>query len=302
MSRALVVVNPAAGGGRTGRAWPRLRDVLARAGLDFDWVATGAAGDAVRLAADGARGGHDLVVAVGGDGTVNEVVNGVTGDGRTPLATTGAVLTGRGRDACRNFGVPARAEAAAAALVAGRDVLFDLGLATWADGRRRYFLGAAGAGFDAAVAARAASVGARGTLPYLFAVLATLHASRPAAATIRVDGAPAWRTPLIAAVAANARYFGGGMKIAPQADPRDGVLDLVVLGALGRLEMLRWLPTIYWGRHLANPRVTARRATTVVLEAAVPLPTQLDGEVDGATPVTLTIAPRALRLRLPRAG
>jgi diacylglycerol kinase (ATP) len=92
------------------------------------------------------------------------------------------------------------------------------------------------------------------------------------------------------------------MKIAPQADPRDGVLDLVVLGALGRLEMLRWLPTIYWGRHLANPRVTARRATTVVLEAALPLPTQLDGEVDGSTPVTLTVAPRALRLRLPRTG
>jgi YegS/Rv2252/BmrU family lipid kinase len=302
VSRALVVVNPAAGGGRTGRAWPRLRDVLARAGLDFDWVATAAAGDAVRLAADGARAGHDLVVAVGGDGTVNEVVNGVTGDGPTPLATAGAVLTGRGRDACRNFGVPARAEAAAAALVAGRDVLLDLGLATWADGRRRYFLGAAGAGFDAAVAARAASLRARGTLPYLFAVLATLHASRPAAATIRVDGAPAWRTPLIAAVAANARYFGGGMMIAPQADPRDGVLDLVVLGALGRLEMLRWLPTIYRGRHLANPRVTARRATTVVLEAAAPLPTQVDGEVGGATPVTLTVAPRALRLRLPRAG
>lgn len=302
MSRALVVVNPAAGGGRSQGAWPRIRDTLTRAGLDFDWVATDAPGAGVRLAREGVRAGHQLVVAVGGDGTVNEVVNGVTDADGLPLATTGAVLTGRGRDACRNFGVPARWPDAAAALVSGRDATFDLGTVVWADGCRRYFLGAAGAGFDAAVAARAASVGARGTLPYLFAVLATVHASRPMAATVAVDGTPMWQTPLTAAIVANARYFGGGMKIAPQADPADGVLDLVVLGALGRLEMLRWLPTIYSGRHLANPRVVTRRASAVVVQAPVPLPTQVDGEVGGTTPVTITVARRALRLRVPRLG
>jgi YegS/Rv2252/BmrU family lipid kinase len=302
VSRTLVVVNPAAGGGRSRRAWPRLRDALARAGLDFDWVATAAAGDGVRLAHEGVRAGHRLVVAVGGDGTVNEVVNGVTGAEGLPLATTGAVLTGRGRDTCRNFGVPTRWPDAAAALVSGRDAVFDLGLAAWEDGRRRYFVGAAGAGFDAAVAARAAAVAARGTVPYLCAVLATVHASQPRPATIGVDGAPERETSLTAAIVANARYFGGGMKIAPQADPTDGLLDLVVLGALGRLEMLCWLPTIYWGRHLANPRITTRRAAAVVVEAPVPLPTQVDGELGGATPVTVTVARRALRLRLPRGG
>ena len=302
MSRALVVVNPAAGGGRSEGAWPRVRDMLTHAGLDFDWVVTAAAGDGVRLARDGVRAGHQLVVAVGGDGTVNEVVNGITDADGLPLATTGAVLTGRGRDACRNFGVPARWRDAAAALVSGGDATFDLGTVEWANGRRRYFLGAAGAGFDAAVAARAAAVAARGTLPYLFAVLATVHASRPMAATVGVDGTPMWQTPLTAAIVANARYFGGGMKIAPHADPADGLLDLVVLGALGRLEMLRWLPTIYSGRHLANSRVATRRASAVVVEAPEPLPTQVDGEVVGTTPVTITIAPRALRLRVPRAG
>ena len=302
MSRALVVVNPAAGGDRGRRGWPRVRDALTRAGLDFDWVATGAPGDGVRLAREGVRSGHRLVVAVGGDGTVNEVVNGVTGEEAVPLATVGAVLTGRGRDGGRNFGVPTRTRDAVAALVSGRDATFDLGVATWADGRRRYFLGAAGAGFDASVATRAASLAARGTLPYLFAVLATLRASRPMAATISIDGVPVWRTPLTAAIVANARYFGGGMKIAPHADPADGVLDLVVLGALTRLEMLRWLPTIYSGRHLTNPRVVTRRASTVVIEAPAPLPTELDGEVGGNTPVTITAARGALRLRLPRAG
>ena len=300
MSRALVVVNPAAGGGRTERVWPRLRDLLTRAGLDFDWVTTRAAGDGAGLARAGVRSGHSLVVAVGGDGTVNEVVNGITGDDGVPLATAAAVLTGRGRDACRNFGVPAAMSAAVAAVVAGGEATFDLGAATWSDGRRRYFLGAAGAGFDARVAARAASVGARGTLPYLFAVLAEVRASRPSQAAVTVDGATIWRAPLTAAIVANARHFGGGMRIAPHADPADGALDLVVLGGLGRLEMVRWLPTIYWGGHLANPRVITRRAATILIEAPVPLPTQLDGEVDGATPITLTVAPRALQLRLPR--
>lgn len=300
MSRTLVVVNPAAGGGRTRRLWPRVRDALSRAGLDFDWVATRAPGDAVTLAREGIRSGHDLVVAVGGDGTLNEVVNGVTGDDGTPRATAGALLTGRGRDAGRNFGVPTRMSAAVAALAAGVEATFDLGVATWADGRRRYFLGAAGAGFDAAVAARAATVGARGTLPYLFAVLATLRSSRPSEATLTADGAVIWRAPLTAAIVANARHFGGGMRIAPHANPTDGVLDLVVLGALGRLEMTRWLPTIYWGGHLSNPRVSTRRVAAITIGAPGPLPTQLDGEVDGTTPVAITVVPGGLRLRLPR--
>jgi YegS/Rv2252/BmrU family lipid kinase len=302
VSGALVVVNPAAAGGRSGRAWPGVRDALRRAGLDFEWVATGARGDGARLARDGVRSGHRLVVAVGGDGTLNEVVNGLTGEDGVPLATMGAVLTGRGRDACRNFGVPAGVTAAAAALVSGHDTTFDLGLAAWGAGGRRYFLGAAGAGFDAAVATRAASVNAGGTLPYLFAVLATVHAARPMSASIAVDGAPMWQTPLTAAIVANGRYFGGGMKIAPHAETTDGLLDLVVLGPLGRLEMLRWLPTIYTGTHLANPRVVTRRASAVVIEAPVPLPTQVDGEVVGTTPVSITVARRALRLRVPRAG
>jgi YegS/Rv2252/BmrU family lipid kinase len=301
VSRALVVVNPTAGGGRTGRVWPRVRDAMTRAGFAFDWAATRASGEAVMLAHEGVRSGYTFVVAVGGDGTVNEVVNGVTSVDGTPLATVGAVLTGRGRDAWRNFGVPRRMSDAVAALAAGIDARFDLGLATWPDGRRRYFLGAAGAGFDAAVAARAADVGARGTIPYLFAVLATVRASHPTPLTLTLDGRAVWQTPLLTAVVANARHFGGGMRIAPAADPGDGRLDLVVLGALGRLEILRWLPTIYWGGHLANPKVATHRGAVIYMEGPESLPMQLDGEVDGGTPVTLTVAPRALRLRVPRA-
>jgi diacylglycerol kinase (ATP) len=98
-------------------------------------------------------------------------------------------------------------------------------------------------------------------------------------------------------VVCNGAWFGGGMRIAPAARPDDGLLDVVLLGALGRAELARWLPTVYWGGHLANPRIRAWRATRVRLTAAAPTPVQLDGELLGArTPLDISIYPGALRL------
>jgi diacylglycerol kinase (ATP) len=295
--QAVAVVNPAAGGGHTGRAWPRLRETLANT-LPIECVLTSSPGDGERLAREAAAAGAPLVVGVGGDGTLNEVVNGVRASGAA--TTVGAVLTGRGRDACRNFGIPRDPGAAVRALADGRDATFDLGLAEWSDGRRRWFAISAGAGFDAAVARRAASMTTRGAVPYVAAVVASLRTHRPTPVTLEVDGAREPAAPVTAVVVANAPYFGGGMKIAPAADPADGALDVVVLGALGRLELLVWLPTIFSGRHLANPRVRARRARRVSVAGAVALPTQVDGETVGTTPWTLAVDPGALRLRVPR--
>jgi len=295
-ARCLVIVNPAAGGGRTELRWRALRDDLHRLGFAFEWTATSARGAATDLARDAVAAGVDLVVAVGGDGTLNEVVNGAVVEGGPPV-TVGAVLTGRGRDAARNFGLAADPRRAVRRLVEGADAAFDLVRAGWPDGRRRWAVSAAGAGFDAAVAARAAARGGSGTLPYLAAVLAALSTHAPVAAEIDADGARAWSGPLSAAVVANGAHYGGGMKIAPAADPADGRLDLVVLGNFGRLELLRWLPTVYRGGHLRNPNVATRTARQVRIDAARPLPVHVDGEPAPATPVTLTLVPGALRLR-----
>jgi len=297
VSRAFVVVNPAAAGGRTERAWRGLRDDLARLGLDFDWAATAGPGGATALARRAAADGWPLVVSVGGDGTLNEVVNGlVDADGRAGAAL-GVIGTGRGRDACANLGLPADPALAARRLVTGVEAAVDLGAAVWRDGTRRYFVNACGAGFDAVVARRVAARGGSGTVPYVRGVLEALRAQRPVPIEIELDGAPAWAGPVTAAVVANGARYGGGMRIAPAADPADGVLDLVVLGALGRLELVWWLPTVYRGEHLAHRRIFTRRAREVVLRAAAPLPTHLDGEATPPTPVTLRVAPGALRLR-----
>ena len=296
MTRAVVIVNPAAGGGRTARMWRRLRDVMAVT-LPAEHAETRGPGDGERLAREAATAGAQLVVAVGGDGTLNEVVNGVRSAGaQTPV---GAVLTGRGCDACRNFGVPRDPVAAVRALADGHNARFDLGRAEWTDGRRRWFAISAGAGFDAEVARRAQTWRMRGTLSYLAAVLASVHRHRPTDAVLEVDGVAEPPAPITAVVAANGRWFGGGMKIAPHADPADGAFDIVVLGALGRLELLRWLPTIYPGTHLRHPRVRVRRARRLRV-GGTPLPTHVDGEPAGPTPVVLTVEPGALHLRVPR--
>ena len=297
MTRAVIVVNPAAGGGRTTRIWRRLRDVVA-ATLPAEHVETRGPGDGERVAREAAAAGAALVVAVGGDGTLNEVVSGVRSTGTA--ACIGVVLTGRGCDAARNFGVPRDPVTAVRVLANGGDARFDLGRAEWADGRRRWFATSAGAGFDAAVARRAQSMRMRGTLSYLAAVVATVRRHAPAEALIEMDDARATPMSVTAVVAANGRWFGGGMKIAPAADPADGAFDVVVIGALGRLELLRWLPTIYTGRHLRHPRIAVQRARRVRITASRPLPTHVDGEPIGTTPILLAMEPGALRLRVPQ--
>ena len=274
MTRAFVVVNPAAGGGRTGRRWRRLGDELTRLGLRFETAETTRRGQATELARRATADGWPLVVAVGGDGTLNEVINGVTDARGAPLATTGAILTGRGRDACRNFGLAFDPRIAASRVVRGIDAHFDLGAAEWPDGTRRYFVSIAGAGFDAVVARRAASRGGSGTLPYLRAVVESLWSHRATSAALEVDGVPVAGL-LTATMIANGPYCGGGMRIAPDADPADGALDLVVVGDLGRARLLRWLPSVYRGTHLANRAVAVHRARWVTIGA--PLATQLDG-------------------------
>jgi len=249
----------------------------------------------VRLASEAARRSVSLVVAVGGDGTLNEVVNGLTDDDGQSRSAVGALMTGRGRDACRNLGVARDLREAARRLAEGREVRYDLGLARWPGGRR-FFLASAGAGFDAMVAARAANLSGRGTIPYLRAVLASLRDYAPAEVTVEVDNGPRWSGRAAAVITSNGACFGGGMRIAPDGDPADGELDLVVLGALGRWELIRWLPTVYWGGHVRNPKVWLSRGRVIHVRAPTPLPIQIDGEVCGGTPLQVSVYPGALRL------
>jgi YegS/Rv2252/BmrU family lipid kinase len=295
VTRAFVIVNTHAGGGRTRRLWPAVRSELARLGVTVEVAETSGPGAASALARSAAAAGWPLVVAVGGDGTLNEVAGGLA-DPPADVAL-GIVMTGRGRDACRNLGIAADPVAAARRLVDGEETRIDLGRVEPTGRPPRHFLAAAGAGFDAVVAERAAGVPGSGTVPYLAAVAASLLAHWPVAGAVEIDGAPVWTGTMTTAVVANGAHYGGGMRIAPGADPADGRLDVVVVGDLGRLELARWLPTVYRGGHLAHAAVRTWPARTVRIVATPPVPVHVDGETAGATPVTVRVRPGVLRLR-----
>jgi YegS/Rv2252/BmrU family lipid kinase len=297
VTRAFVVVNPRAGGGRTRSRWPAIRRELTRAGVTIDVAETAAPGDATRLARQAVHDGWPVVVAVGGDGTVNEVINGLVSPSGQPLATLAVVATGRGRDVCRNLGITTDTALAARGLADAPEVVADLNRAEWPGAGHRYFVNAGGVGFDAEVAAHSRTGRGSGTVPYLLAILTTLRRYAPRAATVELDGEVVSRGAVAAVVIANGEYYGGGMRIAPGASSMDGRLSLVVLGDIGRVELIRWLPTLYSGRHVENPKIRTYTGRRVVITAPVELPMHLDGEPVSPSPVSVSVCPAALRLR-----
>lgn len=299
--RLYCVVNPTAAGGRAGRLWPAIQDRLKQHGLSFEAGLTTAPGEATHLAEAAVRAGFSTIVAIGGDGTINEVVNGliVPGEERAG-ARLGIVTTGRGSDFGRTIGIPSDYEAACERLVQPRTMPLDLGLAEFGsdEGRRqRFFANVAGIGFDAEVSRRAnrsfRSMG--GTIPYLSALIATLFRWRNRPAEILLDARPAIQTKIYLVAVGNGQFFGGGMRVAPDADPNDGMFDVVIVRDIGKIEFLRTVPRVYEGTHVTHPAVEIHRARRVEVRCpSYALRSQLDGEEGGTAPLTFQIVPGAL--------
>lgn len=290
-----VVLNPKAGGGKTLAVLPRVHDTLRALDRPYHIHVTERAGDgrvaAARLASEGAA----LILSVGGDGTIHEVVNGLCESGaKVPL---GIVPAGSGSDFARTVGASEKIEEAVRAACDGRSRPIDVGRATFADGSARFFVNVAGLGFDALVAERAHRTkflpGAN--LPYLVAALWTLATYRNIKVAIDADG-ELISTHAVFAQVANAKYMGGGYQIAPMADLEDGLLDLALVGDLSKAALLRTLPKVYGGGHVNHPRFTHLRARRIRVETIQPALVQLDGEVCGQSPVTFDVIPGALLL------
>jgi diacylglycerol kinase (ATP) len=290
-----VLANPAAGRGRLGRLLP---DVLARLGGAGARVRLLVAPDAAR-AEDACRaavaGGAAALVAVGGDGTVHTALQAVAGT-RVPL---GIVAAGTGNDFAAAVGLAgeplASADAVAQAFAAGRTRAVDLAEMHAADGRTRWYGAVLAAGFDAIVNERANAMRfPRGPRRYDLAILAELARLRPRRYTLRLDGVAHTVDAVLVAVGNTASY-GGGMRICPAADAGDGLLDVVVAGAVGRLTLMRIKPQVYRGTHVEHPMVTSFRARTVELDSEGIIG-YADGERTFPLPVTVTCVPGALTL------
>jgi len=292
LGRVALIVNPVAGGGRALRVLPRVLASL-REVADVRLVhVTAAPGEATGVAAVAAAEGFEAVVAVGGDGTINEVANGLVCAGAAvPL---GVVPAGRGADFVRSLGLPRNVDAALAHLRVAAPRPIDVGRAVFADGGSRIFVNVAGVGFDAEVAASAARSRLPGaTAPYLSGVAAGLRRARPRPVAVEVDGGEIVGETL-AVIVANGHSFGGGLRIAPGARPDDGLLDVAVVGDVSPLDLLRQVPRVYRGAHVDHPKFALRPGRAICIEAPETMRVQLDGEVVGAAPVAFAIETGAL--------
>jgi YegS/Rv2252/BmrU family lipid kinase len=245
--------------------------------------------------------GARLLIAVGGDGTVNEVVNGIAGIDGVELAV---VHRGTGGDFVRTFGIPHKLEAALDVARGTTTRAVDLGRATyrtWEGGEEtKWFANAGSAGMSGAVAKRVNETGKAlgGKVSYAWSTVAVFARWRNAEVTVKV-GDEERSGPMYDVIVANGRYLGGGMKITPDAEPDDGAFDVLLIGDISKGDLMLNLPKIYRGTHLPHPKAELLRGSHVAIDAPIPLPVQLDGEQPGTTPATFDVVPRALRLRAP---
>jgi len=298
------VVNPASANGSTRRRWPEIARQAAEAGLVGPALLSEGPGQIADLARRACEDGARLVVAVGGDGTVNEAVNGlmrVEPERRAELAT---VPRGTGKDFARSFGIPTAVVKALDVARDGAVRTVDVGHASFVewDGSpaESYFANFAGAGISGAVAARAntSSKALGGKIAFLRATTSVFMRWKNSDYEVRIDGERR-SGRMLEVIAAIGDQLAGGMRLAPEADPADGLFDVVLIGDATKLDFVRTLPGIYRGTYLPHPRAEVVRGRRLEIETATPLPIALDGEQPGTTPAVFEVVPGALRLRVP---
>lgn len=284
--RALAIVNPAAGNGHGARIARHIAADLAAVGMRVDVVTTPGPGEAARLASNAVEDGYDRVIAVGGDGTANEIGNGLVG---TPVAL-GLYPIGYGNDFARALGYPRERSQLASFLAQARPRRIDVG-----EVNGRVFLNAAGVGIDGHVTERIiASVRVVGpTLGYFVGALVSIATYRPRPMRVRI-GDMTLEGKYLVVVAANGTHFGSGMHVAPEAKLDDGLLEIIVGGDLGRWSSLVALAKLYRGTHVDGRTILAFRAPALEVELDEPLPMEADGEASRAHGLVIGLRPRAL--------
>ena len=270
----------------------------------FDARFTEAPGHARAIAAEESAAGRKLVVALGGDGTISEVADGLVAAGGT--AELGIIPRGTGGDFRRTLGIGKELFAAAEHVRKSRPRSVDVGhvvYVTDAGGESsRHFINVASFGFSSVVARRANDSSKRlgGRVSFLSAVVRSLATYDNAEVTVSIDGGEARRMTVLLAAVGNGRFFGGGMKICPEALLDDGTFDLVAVGDLGRLEVLAKIHRIYSGDHLSMKEVSSvrcRQLRIAPVDPSAEIPLEIDGETPGRLPASFDIRQGALRLR-----
>jgi diacylglycerol kinase (ATP) len=260
-------------------------------------------GELTELARRAADEGAELAIAVGGDGTVNEIANGLAGT----AVELAVIPRGTGWDFVRTYGIPRKLGDALEVALEGRTRQIDLircRYRAWGGGEEeRWCANVASAGMSGAIARRTneTSKALGGKVSYAWATLAVFARWHAGDVVVEVGGERR-EGRMHDVIVANGRYLGGGMMLTPEAQPDDGLLDVLLIGDLTKRDLVLTMPKTYRGKHLPHPKAELLRGKTATIEAREPLPVELDGEQPGTTPARFEVVPGALKLRVPATG
>jgi diacylglycerol kinase (ATP) len=302
-NESYVIVNPNAGNGKGRMDWNRIYDIFRKENISVVTGFTEKKGHAAELAKKAVESGYRNIICVGGDGTMNEIVNGVFSQNICPATDISLALipVGTGNDWGRMFGIPLVYEGAIKVIKENRRMLHDIGLVRYYAGdqqHQRYFINIAGIGFESMVVMRTnkqKDKGRSNTLIYFYSLLASLISYKKTYAEIVIDGVSS-RAKIFSLNIGNGRYCGGGMRQTPDAIPDDGLLDVTVIREMGRLEIIRNLKILYDGTILSHPKVDGYRASNIRVNSESLLYAEADGESLGHTPVEFSIIPSAVNI------
>jgi len=298
-----VIVNPNAGNGKGKKDWERISGLLRRENISFSHRFTECKGQASGITADAIEKGFRQIISVGGDGTLNEIVNGIFLQEKSPAneIVIGMIPVGTGNDWGRMFGIPTIYEGAVNVIREKKTMLHDIGMVSYYSGnepRTRYFINIAGLGFEALVVKKTNKQKEKGRSNqalYFYNLLSSLLSYKISKAEIIIDGIVT-SSRVFSINVGNGRYCGGGMRQTPDALPDDGLLDVTVIKEIGRLEIIKSLKILYDGTILSHPKVDGYRCKNLKVKPETLFFIESDGESLGHTPAEFNIIPAAINV------
>ncbi|MGE5398307.1 MAG: diacylglycerol/lipid kinase family protein [Chitinophagales bacterium] len=304
MKKTIAIVNPASSNGKTGSTWPSVKAVVEQAGLILDDQMTSRPGEATILTRNALKQGYQTIISVGGDGTLNEVMNGFFENDRliNPDSALGIISRGTGSDFVKAAGIPRDVKLAAKILAEGRSKKIDVGRITFQNHQgkpeTRYFINVAGMGMDGDIVDKVNTTSKvlGGFISFLWATLRGLMGYRNRTVTLEIDGMVRYHGPIMCIAVGNGQYFGSGMRIAPAAQLDSGRFEIVIVEGVTKTYVLRNLPGLYKGTHINKPEVTCMQGHHVKATSTQKVLLDVDGEQPGVLDCEMDILPAAFNL------
>jgi diacylglycerol kinase (ATP) len=293
-----LIINPVSGGGKGKKAADRIAGILQQKNVNFSQSFTEHASHAVELTANAIKDGRRKIAIVGGDGTLNDVVNGIMSQNLVPSSeiTIAMLPAGRGNDFVRTFGISSNMEKAVEQMLAGKTEIISPGKIELEGSKTRYFLNVAGAGFDAAVAHTVSTKKIfRGNYSYIIGIAYSLFKYKSTVMRYRLDNI--WdEDKIFAIVAGICKFSGGGFMLTPHANHRENKLAVTVIRDIGKLDVIRYLPRLYDGSFVSHHAVSTHFCDEIEINSHPQVFLQAEGEITGTTPVKISLTSKKLNI------